>query len=217
MDYAAARLNMVDSQVRTNKVTDEAVLEAMLAVPRERFVPEGMRDVAYVDDDLPIGGGRALIEPMIHARLLQEAAIGPDDNVLEIGCGLGYGAALLDRIAARVVALDCDPVLTAAAERTLAALGARRVSVVQGPLEAGWPAAAPYRVIVVAGAVQRLPAAIEAQLAEGGRLVAVVAPPGESSKAMLVQRIGGVIARRVVFDAAIAPLPGFALEPGFVF
>ena len=222
MDYAAARLNMVESQVRTNKVTDPAILGAMLEIPRERFVPDGMRGVAYVDDDVPISGGpiggvRYLIEPMVHARLLQTAAIEPSDNVLEVGSGLGYGAALLDRLAARVVALESDPALAESATRTLAALGAARVTVVRGPLEAGWPAAAPYRVIVVAGAVQRLPPALEAQLAEGGRMVAVIAPPGEPGKATLIQRIGGVIARRVVFDAATALLPGFAAEPGFVF
>jgi protein-L-isoaspartate(D-aspartate) O-methyltransferase len=217
MDYAAARLNMVESQVRTNKVTDPAILGAMLEIPRERFVPDALRGVAYVDDDVPIGGGRALIEPMVHARLLQTAAIEPSDNVLEVGSGLGYGAALLDRLAARVVTLESDAALADAATRTLAALGAARVTVVRGPLEAGWPAAAPYRVIVVAGAVQRVPPALEAQLAEGGRMVAVIAPPGEPGKATLIQRIGGVIARRVIFDAATAPLPGFAAEPGFVF
>jgi protein-L-isoaspartate(D-aspartate) O-methyltransferase len=217
MDYAAARLNMVESQVRTNKVTDEAILAAMLEVPRERFVPEAMRGVAYVDDDIPVGGGRALLEPMVHGRLLQVAAIEPSDNVLEIGSGLGYGAALLDRIAARVVALESDAALADAATRTLGALGAARVSVVRGPLEAGWSAAAPYRAIVIAGAVQRVPPAIEAQLAEGGRMVAVIVAPGEPGKATLIQRIGGVIARRVVFDAAAPLLPGFAAEPGFVF
>jgi protein-L-isoaspartate(D-aspartate) O-methyltransferase len=123
MDYAAARLNMVESQVRTNKVTDPAILGAMLEIPRERFVPDGMRGVAYVDDDIPIGGGRTLIEPMVHARLLQTAAIEPSDNVLEVGTCLGYGAALLDRLAARVVALESDPALADAATRTLAALG----------------------------------------------------------------------------------------------
>jgi len=217
MDYAAARLNMVESQVRTNKVTDPAILGAMLEIPRERFVPDALRGVAYVDDDVPIGGGRALIEPMVHARLLQTAAIEPSDNVLEVGSGLGYGAALLDRLAARVVTLESDAALADAATRTLAALGAARVTVVRGPLEAGWPAAAPYRVIVVAGAIQRVPPALEAQLAEGGRMVAVIASPGEPGKATLIQRIGGVIARRVIFDAATAVLPGFAAEPGFVF
>ncbi len=217
MDYAAARLNMVESQVRTNKVTDPAILAAMLEIPRERFLPDAMRGVAYVDEDIPIGDGRYLLEPMVHARLLQTAAIEPGDNVLEIGSGLGYGAALLDRLAARVVALESAPALAAAATRLLAEVGAARVKVVQGPLDAGWPAAAPYRAIVLAGAVQRIPPAIEAQLAEGGRMVAVVTPPGEPGKATLIQRIGGVIARRVVFDAASALLPGFALEPGFVF
>jgi protein-L-isoaspartate(D-aspartate) O-methyltransferase len=217
MDYAAARLNMVESQVRTNKVTDPEILAAMLEVPRERFAPAAMQGVAYVDDDIPIGNGRYLLEPMVQARLLQTAAIDPSDNVLEVGTGLGYGAALLDRLAARVVTVESDGALADAAARTLASLGAARVTVVRGPLEAGWPAAAPYRAIVFAGAVQRVPPAIESQLAEGGRMVVVIAPPGEPGRATLIQRIGGVIARRVVFDAASALLPGFAVEPGFVF
>jgi protein-L-isoaspartate(D-aspartate) O-methyltransferase len=157
------------------------------------------------------------MEPMVYARLLQTAAIEPTDNVLEIGSGLGYGAAILDRLAARVVALESAPALADAAERTLVELGAARVTVARGPLDAGWAAGAPYRVIVLAGAAQRIPPAIEAQLAEGGRMVVVIAPPGEPGKATLIQRIGGVIARRVVFDAATALLPGLAVEPGFVF
>jgi len=217
MDYAAARLNMVESQVRTNKVTDPRLLSAMLEIPRERFVPAALRGVAYVDEDVPIGGGRWLMEPMIYARLLQIAAIESSDNVLEVGSGPGYGAVILDRLAARVTALESDSALADGCAGMLAELGAARVTVARGPLDAGWPAGAPYRVIVLAGAAQQVPPALEAQLAEGGRMVAVIAPPGEPGRATLIQRIGGVMARRVVFDAASALLPGFAVEPGFVF
>src|SRR6266700_3242878 len=110
-DYRSARLNMVESQIRPNKVTDPAVIEAMLAVPRERFVPEALRGVAYVDEDIPLGGGRYLMEPMVLGRLLQTAAIRPSDVVLDVGCGPGYASAVMARLARDVVALEEDPAL----------------------------------------------------------------------------------------------------------
>src|SRR5579859_6969843 len=113
IDYQSARLNMVESQVRPNKVTDAAVLDALLAVPRERFVPEHLQGVAYIDDDVPLGGGRYLAEPMVFARFLQLAAIKPTDTVLEIACGSGYASAVLARLAQRVIALEDDHALAA--------------------------------------------------------------------------------------------------------
>ena len=216
-DYAAARLNMVESQVRPNKVTDPRLLEALLEVPREGFVSEQLRGVAYVDEDVPLGGGRFLMEPMVFARLVQTAAVKPADTVLEVGCGTGYGAAVLARLAARVVTLESEPELGRQAEANLRRLGVSNAKVVSGPLSGGYAAAAPYAVILFAGAVERVPPTVTEQLAEGGRLVAVIAPSGEPGRATLITRVGGALSRRVVFDAGTPVLPGLQLEPGFAF
>jgi protein-L-isoaspartate(D-aspartate) O-methyltransferase len=216
-DYAAARLNMVESQVRPNKVTDPRLLEALLEVPRETFVPDQLRGVAYVDEDVPLGGGRFLMEPMVFARLVQTAAVKPEDTVLEVGCGTGYGAAVLARLAARVVTLESEPDLARQAEANLRRTGVSNAKVVIGPLAGGYAGAAPYAVILFAGAVERVPSNITEQLAEGGRLVAVIAPPGEPGRATLITRVGGALSRRVVFDAGTPVLPGLQLEPGFAF
>jgi protein-L-isoaspartate(D-aspartate) O-methyltransferase len=216
-DYAAARLNMVECQLRTNKVTDEAVLDAFLAVPRERFVAPGLRAAAYVDDDAPLGEGRYLMAPMVLARLLQLAAIGPEDTVLEVGCATGYGTAVLARLARSVVAIESDPRLAAQATARLRELGAGNATVLAAPLAAGHPALAPYSVILFEGGVTQIPEAISRQLVEGGRLLAVVLQEGGVSRGTVGTRTGGVLSRRPVFDAATPPLPGFEAEPSFVF
>lgn len=216
-DYAAARLNMVESQVRPNKVTDYRLLDALLNVRRELFVPERLRGVAYVDEDIALGGGRYLMEPMVFARLAQTAEIGPRDSVLEIGGATGYGAAVLARLAARVVSLESDAGLARTAQAVLRDFAATNVKVVVGPLVDGYPVDAPYDVILFSGAAERLPPRITDQLADGGRLVAVVAPPGEPGRAVLVTRIGSALSRRIIFDAGTSVLPGLQLEPGFAF
>jgi protein-L-isoaspartate(D-aspartate) O-methyltransferase len=218
----AARLNMVEGQLRTNKVTDEAVLEGFLTVPRERFVPPHLRGIAYVDDDVPLGGGRALIEPMVLARLLQLAEIRPDDKVLEIGCATGYATALLAQIAARVVAIESDSRLLAAARINLAALKVANVELQEAPLGLGWRGGAPYDVIVINGGVGEIPAAVSDQLGEGGRLVTVAeaaASPAEArcGQAVLMTRAEGKLSSRPEFDATVKSLPEFARRAGFVF
>lgn len=216
-DYTAARLNMVESQVRPNRVTDLRLITAMLNLPRERFVADAQRGVAYVDEDLPLGGGRFLIEPMVFARLVQTARVQADDVVLEVGAGTGYDAAVLSRLAKRVVALESDAGLLRRASEALASLNVDNVTLVSGSLSDGCPAHAPYNVILLGGAVEHVPVRISDQLAEGGRLVAVVAPPGEPGRATLFTRIAGALSHRVVFDAGSRLLPGFQLEPGFAF
>lgn len=216
-DYAASRRNMVENQIRTNRVTDARVLQAMGEVPRELFVPKKLQGIAYVDEDLAVAPGRHLMEPMVLARLLQAAAIKPDDIVLDVGCATGCTSAVLGRLAATVVALEYDAELAEATGARLAGLDADNVAVVVGALEKGYPKQAPYDVIVLDGAVDEAPEAITDQLAEGGRLVAVVTGGSSVGRATLILRVHGLLSRRVLFDAAVPPLPGFKVEPGFVF
>lgn len=216
-DYAAFRRNMVENQIRTNKVTDPTLLTVLTEIPRERFVPERLRPIAYVDEDIEIGNGRYLMEPMVLARMLQTAQVGPRDMVLDIGCATGYSTAVLARIANTVVAVESDPELAAMATATLGELGIDNAAVVEGPLEEGYPKQAPYDVIFLGGTVSRVPPAIAEQLGEDGRLVAVVSDGAGVGRATLMLRTAGILSTRPVFDAATPGLPGFAAEPGFVF
>ncbi len=214
-DPAIARRNMVLSQLRPSQVTDEAVIAAMSEVPRERFVAPELAALAYIDEEVAIAPGRALLEPMVFARMLQAAEIAPGDKVLDIGAATGYGAAVLAQLAGEVVALESEPELAVAARGLLAAL-APAVQVAQGALERGDSQHAPFDVIVFEGAIAEQPAALFGQLADGGRAVAVVGEAGRT-KAVLYRRHKGEIAERVLFDAAAPRLPGFAKAPRFVF
>jgi len=216
MDFAPARNNMVENQVRANRVTNRAIISAMTEFPREVFVPKQHQGIAYVDSDVSLGQGRCLMKPMVLARLLQEAAVVASDVVLDIGCGSGYSAAVLARMASTVVAVEPDPGLAARANVIMAELGIDTVSVVEGPMENGWPEQAPYDVIVFDGAISDVPFAIREQLSEGGRLVAVIAEGG-MGKAVLVTRYGGAFSSRTVFDAATPSLPGMVSCPKFEF
>jgi protein-L-isoaspartate(D-aspartate) O-methyltransferase len=220
-DYTAARLNMVESQVRPNGITDRRIIAAVEQVPRELFVPESRRAVAYMDEDVPLepadkaSGPRALIEVMAFARMLQHALIKPSDKLLLVGAGTGYGAAVAALLAQRVVALECDAGLAAAARRNLA--GAANVSLVEGPLAAGVAAEQPFDVILAEGRVEEVPEAWLNQLADAGRLVAFVGET-EMSQACVYTRSGSSVAVRQVFDASVAALPGLRKKkPAFVF
>lgn len=217
MDFAAARLNMVDSQLRPNKVADQGLLSAFLAVPRERFVPTLFHEAAYSDDDLPLVGGRSMLEPMILARLLESAEIRASDKVLDIGCASGYGTAIVARIAGSVVGVEENADLARQARARLAELGVLHAEIVEGRMADGHRAGAPYDVIVIEGAVAAIPDAIAAQLAEGGRLVTVVKSAAGMGRGTIMDRVSGVLSRRPLFDAGCPMLPGFAAAPSFVF
>jgi len=222
LDFATARRTMVDSQVRPSDVTDLRIVAAMLDLPRERFLPQANTELAYADLDVPVGDarpgapGRRLLKPMVLAKLVQAAAIKADDHVLDVGCATGYSAALLARLARSVIALDQNPALAKLATDNLAAFGAREVTVVTGPLTAGWPASAPYDVIFIDGAVEVVPEALCSQVKDGGRLVAVVGR-APAARAMVYRSVRGDVSGWPVFDASAPLLPGFAAPPAFVF
>jgi len=216
MDYAEARFNMVENQVRTNRVTGPLIIEAMSDLPREAFVQKSQQGIAYIDQDIEVAPGRFIMEPMILARLLQAAEVLESDVVLDIGCGTGYASAVLSRIANTVVALECDPTLAAQATETLNSLEIDTVAIVEGPLQEGSPKQAPYDVVFVGGAVSDVPKSIAGQLAEGGRLVAVTHTKSVGTGTLITNH-RGVLSRRELFDAATPFLPGFEPAPAFVF
>jgi protein-L-isoaspartate(D-aspartate) O-methyltransferase len=217
-DFALARRNMIDGQLRPNRVNNAQLLAVVGELPRERFLPEGMKSVAYSDEDVPLGNGRYLMEPMVLARLIQTLQPGLEDKALVVASGRGYGAALLARLVQAVVAVESDASLASAADQTIKSLGLGNATLVTGPAEAGAAASGPYDVILIEGAVRQIPQAILDQLAEGGRLATVLAgAPGALGVAQLVVKEGGVTSGRPLFDAGTPVLPGFAPPARFTF
>lgn len=227
MDYAAARANMIECQVRTNKVIDPDVIAALGTVAREAFVPEALRPVAYIDEDLTVAPGRYLLEPMVVGRLLQAAEIKKQDRALDFATGTGYGAALLAHLAGSVTAVDSRASLLDLARRALAAATVP-VTFAEAPLDGVLAqveglTSGGFDVILVSGAVPKVPAGLLDLLADGGRLVAVEKPEVAGGgvqpmgKAVLYVKQDGVAAARVLFDAATPLLPEFAPKPQFVF
>ena len=219
VDVATQRLNMVDSQVLTSDVTDRRILQAMRRLPRERFVPGPMSELAYIDEAVPVTSPgpdrRWLLSPRIGAKLLQLADIGADDIVLDIGAATGYSSAILAGMARSVIALESDDKLAAEARRNLTELGLTTVKVVVGPLAQGCPSKAPFDVVVVQGAVASAPEALFDQLKDGGRLVAVVTNGGVG-EATIWRRLGRSVDSWSAFDASAPTLPGFAATAEFV-
>jgi protein-L-isoaspartate(D-aspartate) O-methyltransferase len=218
-DFALARTKMVDSQLRTESVTDYEILSIMGRIPREQFVPAHRRALAYLDTDLALTGGgtpRYLMEAAPFARLLQLSEIDKTDVVLDIGCASGYSAAVIAGLTNFVVALESDADLAAQAKENLAVLGIDNAKVVAGSLDAGHAAEGPYDLIFVDGAVEVIPAALFGQLKESGRLVAVVGY-GRAAAAILWTRSDDQIGRRTAFNADVRPLPGFRKPEAFVF
>ncbi|MGO4436922.1 protein-L-isoaspartate O-methyltransferase family protein [Rhizobium sp. RAF56] len=222
MDFEAARVKMVENQIRTTDVTSHSVLNAFLSVPREAFVPEKSKPLAYIDNDVQIAAAadgrqpRYLMEASPLAKLLQLAAITKDDVVLEVGAGTGYTSALLSQLAGAVVALECDDVLAAQAKEALARLNCANVTVVTGNLAQGHAAAAPYDLIFIDGAVKEVPATLLSQLRDGGRLVAVQGY-GNAACAKVFVRERDTFSENAFFNASVKPLPGFAKAREFVF
>lgn len=215
-DAAAARRMMVDGQIRTADITNLELLAAMQAVPRELFVPPALVAQAYSDGEIRLGNGRVLLRSMTLAKLIQAANVRPGDHVLDVGCGTGYSSAVLSHLGASVVALEEDTALARLAETALATAVSPQVRIVEGPLPGGWPAAAPFDVILLEGATEVVPNELGAQLKPEGRLAAIFGG-GPAGKAMVYRRIEGQLAGRAAFDAAAPVLPGFAAPAAFVF
>jgi protein-L-isoaspartate(D-aspartate) O-methyltransferase len=219
IDTTDARSRMVDCQLRPNKVSDSRILGAMRTLPRERFLPPASAALAYADADVPLAGGRCLMEPMALARLVQLADPRPGERVLVVGAGTGYGAAVLAACGASVVALEEAEDLLGIARAVLAEL-APGVQFVAGPLAAGWRAGAPYDLVFIEGGFEQLPAVVAGQLrATGGRLVGVRVMAGGIGQAVLGERAGEAPAISLLpaFDCATLVLPSLKREPGFVF
>ncbi len=222
IDFERLRRGMVDSQVRPNDVTEPRLIETMLELPRERFVPEARRSLAYLDDDLIVRDAAAgkparyLLEPMVLAKLVQALEIRPEDRILDVGAATGYSSAVLARLGGEVIALESEDTLSAQARKILAELRIDNVTFVPGTLSAGWPVKAPYDVILLNGSAEVVPQSVLDQLNEGGRLGAVVRT-GTLSRAFLYVNSGGVVSQRPLFTAAAPALPGFEAPRGFVF
>jgi len=224
--FERQRLTMVESQLRPNEVTDTRLLAAMRALPRERFVPWEIRALAYMDEGIEVfpsidgAPARFLLAPMVLARLVQLAAVEPQDAVLDVGCATGYSTAVLARLGRSVIGLEPEPELAEAARGTLRDLGIANAEIVEGALARGHPEAGPYDVILLNGSVSEPPEALILQLKEGGRLAAVLssgAGTGTQGKAYLFVKVGGEASGLPHFDAGARPLPGFLPEPCFTF
>jgi protein-L-isoaspartate(D-aspartate) O-methyltransferase len=214
-DFDARRIVMVDTQVRPSDVTKFPIIAAMLEVPRERFVPDGQREAAYADENLPIAPGRVVLEPRTLAKLLDALDIAPDEMVLDVACGLGYSSAVLARLADAVIAVEEDAGLAAEAEAALAETGADNAVVIAAPLTGGAPKHGPYDAIIVQGGVEEVPEAILAQLKDGGR-IGCVFMEGPLGAARIGHKHEGVVTWRFAFNAAAPVLPGFARAREFV-
>lgn len=214
-DFATRRVMMVDTQVRPSDVTKFPIIEAMLTVPREVYVPSSKREAAYVGENLEIGSGRVVLEPRTLAKLLDALDIQPTELVLDLGCGFGYSTAVIARLADAVVAVEEDEALAAEAQRGLSAEGVDNAAVVVGRLAAGDAKHAPFDVITVQGGVEVVPQALLDQLKEGGRIGAVFME-GALGVVRIGYKIDGVVSWRQAFNASAPVLPGFEATRGFV-
>ncbi len=214
-DFATRRVMMVDTQVRPSDVTKFPIIAAMLAVPREVFVPPARREAAYVGENLDIAPGRVVLEPRTLAKLLDALDVQPGELVLDLGCGFGYSTAVIARLADAVVGVEEDEAMAAEAQRTLSAEGVDNAAVVVGPLAAGDARHAPFDVITIQGGVESVPDALLAQLKDGGRIGAVFMQ-GALGTVRIGYKIDGVVSWRQAFNAAAPILPGFSAPREFV-
>lgn len=213
-DFAANRTMMVDTQIRPSDVTKFPIIDAMLTVRREAFVPQSRRETAYADANISLGGARVVLEPRSLAKMLDAMTLEQSDMVLSVGAGLGYTSAVLSRMVEAVIAVEEDADLARDAETALREEGADNVVVIEGPLAAGAAKHGPYDAILVEGGVEDMPEALLDQLKDGGRIAAIFMR-GALGECRIGYKIDGRVSWRLSFNAAAPVLPGFAGEPAF--
>ena len=213
-DFETRRRMMVDTQVRPSDVTKYPVLDALLEVRREMYVPDALRDVAYMDNSITLGENRIVLEARTFSKILDTLDIQQDEMALDIGCGLGYSAAVLGKLCEAVVAVEEDETLASEADAILGSEGADNVAVVGGALTEGAAKHGPYDVIILEGAVEEMPEALTDQLKEGGRIAAVFMD-GALGMVRVGLKTGGTISWRFAFNATAPVLPGFSKAASF--
>ena len=217
MDFEQARFNMVEQQIRTWEVLDQAVLDLLSRIRREEYVPSQYRSLAFIDMEIPLGHGEVMLAPKLEARLVQEAALRPADSVLEVGTGSGYMTALLASLGRHVYSVDIIAEFTAKARETLAAHGITNVTLETGDAARGWPQHAPYDVIVLTGSVPHLPPDLERLLAADGRLIVIVGDEPVMT-ARRIRRVGeSAFSREGLFETCIKALRNAPQPERFVF
>ena len=206
MNIEQARFNMIEQQIRPWDVLDLDVLELLNVVKREDFVPAAYKNLAFIDTEIPLGGGESMFTPKLEARILQEVVVKKHENVLEIGTGSGYMAALLAHKARHVLSVEIQPQVKAQAEKTLAANGVTNVTVTLGDGAQGWSTGAPYDVIVISGALSVLPEAILQQVKVGGRILAIIGEAPIMSAHLITRTSDKAYDTRKVFETSVAQL-----------
>jgi protein-L-isoaspartate(D-aspartate) O-methyltransferase len=217
LDFVSARRNMIDCQILPNRITDERILDVMLGLPREEFLPKSKHGVAYVDRPLSLGHGRYLLEPLTTARMLQALELRSTDVALAIGCGSGYSVAVLAKIVDTVVALESHKLLSEEALKTFSSNNIDNLVLVDGVLSEGYPKQAPYDVIFFDGSVTEVPPQIKNQLSNRGRAVAILMKPGEIGVLKLYKKFHGVVSSIDLFEVNTPLLPGFEMTSTFSF
>ncbi|MGC6473524.1 MAG: protein-L-isoaspartate O-methyltransferase family protein [Candidatus Puniceispirillaceae bacterium] len=218
MHFEALRKAMVDSQIRPNKVIDDRVIAAFMSVPRERFVSKNMQNLAYIDEDIHLSGGRFIVEAMVMARIIQTLALDASQSVMLIGAGTGYTAALLSSLVESVIAIETRAQMVEKAQQAVTALDIGNVAVIKARLQDGYASEAPYDAIIIEGAVEQMPQSLLDQLADGGRLAAIWRPDGtQAGEACIWHKIGDAVTRTALFTAQVPVLDEFRAKPKFSF
>ena len=218
MDFKIARKNMVENQIRANKVTSLNVINAFLDVPREKFVPDALQEISYVDEDIQLSRNRFMMKPMILARLFQSLNLKGNENILHVGSNSGYGSAILSRMCSSVISLESDKKLFETSIHTFSKMGFDNVVPLHGSMENGVEKEAPFDIIFIEGSIETEPKSLFSQLNENGKLIAIISPANiKIGKAKLFFKISNEIGLENLFDAQVSKLSIFKSKTKFSF